>query len=328
MRWRICLDVGITQTRAWLMRDGEIIARASEMQGIRGGFISGSHHGALQSIDDAIAACLQAAGIRAEDARIECVAVAGMVTSELGPYPVAHLDGPGNAQDLAVGVVVREVSGIVIAPLFLVPGIRFGGDGASEANDAMRGEETLIVGLLDKGLMQPGEALLNLGSHWKLIRTDVSATIVDSYTGIGGELIFAIARETILKGALPAERPRDVSMVDVNQGLDRARKDGLGRALFLTRMDAQRAALPAERAYWQVVGAVIGDSESGILERVRGSGVHRVCVAGYPALGEAWREVLRQEGVTAQFLTELVVENAFCAGLMKIVDLVKAGNAL
>ncbi len=323
MRLRVCLDVGITQTRAWLMRGSEIVSRASVMQGIRGGFITGSQQHALQGIDGAVDECLKRAGITVDGAPIECLAAAGMVTSELGPYHVPHLQGPCGAPELAAGVVATRHAGRLDAPLFLVPGIRFGVDGACDGNDAMRGEETLIAGLLALQRMAPGDALLNLGSHWKLIGTDALGRIADSFTSVGGELIFAIARETILKGSLPPERPLEVALPDVMTGSRRAREHGLARALFLTRMDAQRAGLGVEGAYWQVAGAVIGDSAAGIVKRAGQGGVR---IAGFAPLAQAWKHVLGEEGVDARLLGEAEVEQAFCAGLVTIVDAMKASG--
>lgn len=357
----VCLDVGITQTRAWLRRGGACLAQARTMEGIRSGFVSGSSHQAVVAIDGAVAECLRQAGV--EPGAVEWLAAAGMVTSELGPYPVAHLDAPGGLAELAAGIERREYRGVVDAPLYLVAGIRFGAlagrgvkpfeaapggaglagrgndaaknDAGDGGKDAMRGEETLVMGLLAEGLLEAGEPLLNLGSHWKLVGTDASGRITDSFTGLGGEMIFAVARESILKGSLPAERPEAVSLAAVEAGRSRAKAEGLGRALFQTRMDAVRAGLPPDECYWQVAGAVIGDFLPAVVRRAahaskgranmaQGSsglaGTKQVGIAGFGPLAQAWAASLEEYGIAARLLTAEQVDAAFCAGLERLVE--------
>jgi 2-keto-3-deoxy-galactonokinase len=117
-----------------------------------------------------------------------------MVTSELGPYALAHLRGVSGATRLADAIEERRYSGCMEAPLFLIRGLRFGDSSHPDERDAMRGEEALFLGLPAQGLLQNGQSLLNLGSHWKLIRTSSDGAVRDRYTGVAGELALAISK--------------------------------------------------------------------------------------------------------------------------------------
>jgi 2-dehydro-3-deoxygalactonokinase len=316
---QICLDVGITQTRAWLRSAGDLLAHARTMEGIRSGFVKGSRQEAVAAIDHAIGECLRQAGIPPEAADVEWLAAAGMVTSELGPYTVPHLDAPCGVAELTAGLERRQYRGIVTAPIYLVPGIRFGSPAEPDSKDAMRGEETLIAGLLAQELLQPGEPLLNLGSHWKLVETDTAGRVTKSLTGLGGEMIFALARETILKGSLPEERPQSVDLDSVEVGRKRAQNHGLGRALFLIRMDAVRDQVPPDACYWQLAGAVIEDFRPGVFQAGSQSGCAKVGIAGYGPLAEAWTQALAAHGLEARVFSSVEVDGAFCAGLAAVV---------
>jgi 2-dehydro-3-deoxygalactonokinase len=311
---RICLDVGITQTRAWILDGTEIVARATRMQGIRGGTDD-----AIASIDAAIADCLRL-NLHPNEVPVQYVAAAGMVTSELGPYSLAHLHGTSGMERLAESLDERTYVGCVRAPLFLARGLRFGSPADFGDMDAMRGEETLFMGLLNRGLLRKGDALLNLGSHWKLIRSNTAGEITGSYTGIGGELALAISRETILKAVLPEVRPVSVDMASLQRGKTQSSEFGLARALFLLRMHSQRERVTSQDAYWYMIGAIIADALPLITGQIAQSEAETVAIAGYPALTEAWSHCLSAHGIATRLLTEGDVEECFCAGLISIVE--------
>jgi 2-dehydro-3-deoxygalactonokinase len=312
--YKLCLDVGITQTRVWLVDRHTIIAKASTMQGIRGGADAAAH-----SIDETIQACLRSAAL-GEESRIDFIAAAGMVTSELGPYFLPHLHGATGIERLAKHVVKRQYVGCVCAPLFVVPGLRFGDAENRDERDGMRGEETLFFGLQDKGLIHRGEGLLNLGSHWKLIVSNAEGEIQGSYTGIGGELALAISRETLLKSALPEVRPSVLNIESLKRGEQRSVENGLGRSLFLLRMDTQNEPLTQEAVYWQMLGAIVGDALPFIVRQLRHGDNRRVLIAGYSALASGWAYTLSGHGIGSTILTDGQIEESFCAGLVRIVE--------
>lgn len=310
------LDVGITHTRAWAFRSGEIIARAKKLEGIRGSASGQDRTLAMHAIANVVSECRQKIKELGNGSPVDFISAAGMITSELGPFPVDHIQGPAGQKQLSEKVVEIGYLGDLQAKLLLVPGIRFGTAGDYDANDAIRGEETLIVGLLARGSLRAGDVLLNLGSHWKLIGTDAKAEIVESYTGIGGELMLAVSRETILKNILPSERPSRLFADSLREGRQRSARYGLGRTLFLSRMDSQRRNVNSDQAYWQVAGALIEDNLRGLRKSLQQA--KRIGITGYPPLADAWAEALTEIGIEPQILSEMEVEISFCTGLERI----------
>ena len=88
---------------------------------------------------------------------------------------------PAGVDELARGAVEFHDAAVAPQPIVLIPGIRteaFDGDDAGADGlpfDVMRGEETLVCGLIAGGHLDAGAALLNASSHWKLIRVDARA---------------------------------------------------------------------------------------------------------------------------------------------------------
>ncbi|HMI52029.1 MAG TPA: 2-dehydro-3-deoxygalactonokinase [Candidatus Saccharimonadales bacterium] len=313
----ICLDVGITQTRAWALQSGNIVAKAKVFEGIRGSIANENRAPAINAIHAVIVECLEKMDGTQNFSALDFISAAGMITSELGPYPVSHIPGPAGMQQLSANIAQRYFSTDRQIPLYLVPGIRFGNDCDPDASDAIRGEETLVMGMLAIGHLAPGDALLNLGSHWKFIGTNTASEIIDSYTGMGGELMLAVSRETILKNNLPSERPDEFLEHALKTGRDRASRYGLSRTLFLSRMDSQRRALPPQEIYWQLAGALIYDALVGL--RLRLAGVKRLGISGYLPLAQAWAETLSPLGIESRIFSDDEVESSFCAGLRGIV---------
>jgi 2-keto-3-deoxy-galactonokinase len=118
---------------------------------------------------------------------------------------------------------------------------------------------------------------------------------------------------------MPPERPTSIDLPSVDKGRERAARYGLGRALFLLRMDTQRDALSPEQCYWQLAGVAIGDMLPSMTERMDHSYPLRVAIVGYRALAEAWASSLNKAGITTKLISEDEVELAFCTGLICIV---------
>lgn len=105
-----------------------------------------------------------------------CIAAAGMIGSSLGLAELVHVTAPAGLQEIADSSRWFKFPATADLPFLLVPGVR-SGPGALSSDplnemDAMRGEETLCLGLIDLGLVSPPAVVLNLGSHWKAIRID------------------------------------------------------------------------------------------------------------------------------------------------------------
>ncbi|HVR69196.1 MAG TPA: 2-dehydro-3-deoxygalactonokinase, partial [Vicinamibacteria bacterium] len=173
----LCVDGGTTNTRVWLVRGEEVVARREAAVGARDTARDG-HNGRWKAgLRVALDALLRErpAGVPAP----RLVAAAGMITSPQGLLDLPHVTAPAGTRDIAAAVREASFPDVSDLPFVFIPGVhtveRPGAAKGVVTADVMRGEETLCVGLLERGLLARGDALLNLGSHWKLVRTDVEA---------------------------------------------------------------------------------------------------------------------------------------------------------
>ena len=310
----ILLDVGSTNSRAWLVSGGEILASRTAPVGVRDSARERSTALVRATTRDLIAALLP------PGARIP-VAAAGMITSSLGLADVPPLLAPVSAADLAGGVVQIDAPDISTLPILLVPGVRTAGSGDGVTEDIMRGEETLIVGLLAMGMLAPGSALLNAGSHWKLIRIDERGRIASSRTSLGGEVMHAVQTATLLAASLPDGPLSAVDAEWLHAGSAAAGRDGLLRALFDVRLLDQRGTTTAGQRFSWFAGACISEDLQALL---RTAAVHpgmRVTVAGPGAIPQAWTHLLTHAGVDAAALDSPLIERGFITGLMTVANI-------
>jgi 2-dehydro-3-deoxygalactonokinase len=245
-----------------------------------------------------------------------------MITSRQGLVEVPYVDAPAAASDLRGALKRIVLPGFFDIPFALVPGVRTaqrpGGPAGVAGSDVMRGEETLCVGLVQLGRLRPGDSLLNLGSHWKLIQLDAECRIAWSFTSLGGELLHATRRETVLASALPEGSLSAVDAPSFEEGMAELRRSGLPRAFFCLRL----IELAGERAAPERLSFALGALVASDLDGWRASGSvprGRVLVAGGDRLGGAWSLALRAASCEPIELSRADVESGFLAGLRSLV---------
>lgn len=316
----VCLDVGSTNSRAWLVRNGEILARDTAGVGIRDSAREGSTARVRQTVRDLVARV-------SRGTTPSRVLAAGMIGSPLGLVEVPHVPTPAALADLAHGTLAHDAPDICgEIPIMLVPGVRTmavtrGGARADAlASDVMRGEETLAIGLIAMGQLNAGAALLNAGSHWKLIHLDAQGRIAASRTSLGGELVHAVQTSTLLAASLAPGPLEHMHPEWLEAGADAGRREGLLRALFAVRLlDVHRIASPDQRLSWMVGACIAEDVDA--LQRTdainRETAIH---VSGPAAVPIAWVHLLGRAGFRAEALDPAITEQAFIAGLVNIAD--------
>ena len=315
---RIFLDVGSTNSRAWLVRDGQIIDSRSLPVGVRDSAREGHTGGVRRAIAELVRA------LAPPDGRF-VLAAAGMISSAQGIAEIPHITAPASAQDLARASVATDVPDIAPVPLVLVPGIRTT-DAGGVCADVMRGEETLVVGLLDSGMMTGADLLLNAGSHWKLIALDDQDRIARSRTSLGGEVVHAVQTATLLSASLPAG-PLSVVLPDwLEAGATAADEHGLLRALFSVRLLDQRGGLTPEERFAWMAGACIGDDVRALARAGMLPPGVRVLVSGPGGIPASWAHLLRRQGCEPLVLDAGATERAFVAGLSRIMTLLETSG--
>lgn len=318
----LCVDAGTTNTRVWLVAGDRILARREAAVGARDTARDGDDRALREGLRRLIAEILAGAGDGV--ARPKRIAAAGMITSPQGLLEVPHVVAPAGLAELAAAAQERVLSDVSDLPFVFVPGVRTiglpGVPSGIGAGDVMRGEETLSIGLLHQGRIAAGSALLNVGSHWKLIRIDERSCVAWSVTSLAGEMVQAVRSETILASALPAGPLTDPDVQRLLDGMQEARRSGLARALFCVRLLHLSGTTTPEGRLSFLVGAFIGAD----LERLQANGSlpagTPVTIVGGDKVGGAWRVALEQAGCPAQSVAAADVEAAFVAGLQAIVE--------
>jgi 2-dehydro-3-deoxygalactonokinase len=320
----IAMDGGTTNTRAWLMHGNRPVACATVSAGARDTARTGSPE-TLRAAVRQLLATVRRAPPRGQPA---LVAAAGMITSPLGLAAVPHVPAPARAEDLARGARRMNFADITDLPFWLFPGVRCGDLASDDVSDAdlMRGEETLCVGLLAGERFKPPFTVLNLGSHWKWIQVDGAGRIARSRTSLTGELIHATQTATILAGALPGGPIARLDRAWCQRGMAGCRRSGLTRALFCVRLlEMRRRATPAQRLSFLLGAYVAAELEA--LERAKAfAGTRRVILAGSSAVAGAWQLALAQRRMAARGLRGRESEQAFLAGLGRLVQAVARGR--
>ena len=316
----IAVDAGTTRTRVWLVHDGRILARRDAVVGARDTARSRSTAALGAAVHGLVAALLDQAEPGVEPRRI---AAAGMITSAEGLVEVPHVLAPAGVAELAEAAAEAWLPEVSDLPLVFVPGVRSTGlAGASgvAATDVLRGEETLGMGLLRRRLLAAGGALLNVGSHWKLVRIDAGGRIAWSVTSLAGEMVHAVRGDTVLASAVPDGPVPELDVARVQDGMAEARRSGLARALFCVRLlQISDSAGPAGRLSF-LLGAFVGAD----LDRLEANGFltagEPLVVSGDEKVGGAWSVALQSRGYPVRRLTAAEVESAFVAGLSAILE--------
>jgi 2-dehydro-3-deoxygalactonokinase len=245
-----------------------------------------------------------------------------MITSPLGLLEIPHIPAPAGIEELAAAVEHHNFPHITELPILLVPGVRCGPvpcdyETVSGA-DVIRGEETLSMGLLATGRLGPRSTLLNLGSHWKVIKLDERSRIESSLTSMSGELIHTTQTQTILADAVPHERLSELDPLWMEAGMREERRSGLARALFCVRLLHQRSDGTAAQRLSFLIGAFLASDLDALLARRILLPESPVAITGAGVLAAAWQSSLLQASINACVITDSEIETAMLAGFSQI----------
>jgi 2-dehydro-3-deoxygalactonokinase len=323
----ICVDMGTTNTRVWLVCENEVLARASASVGARDTARDGSDIRIRNALHELIEQ-VRTAEDEASGAEPTCVIAAGMITSPLGLAEVPHLDAPAGKCEIAARVKRQSFPDITELPVLLVPGIRSGSAHSDPRmvgeSDVMRGEETLCVGLLTLGLIKAGGTLLNLGSHWKAITLDHDGHVSSSVTSMSGELIHAAQSQTILASALTQKWPKTLNEEWIEAGMREQRRSGLSRALFCIRLLEQRSECTPDDRFAFLVGAFVASDLDSLVKRGLLTSDRAVVITGDRVVAGAWNHALSEISIGSTIISADQLEQALIQGLTDIVQCMPA----
>ena len=102
----------------------------------------------------------------------------------------------------------------------------------------MRGEETETYALIEQYGAGQNTIYILPGSHNKYVFVDESSTILATSTTLSGELLNSIVNDTIVSSSVDHGFPtmEHYNLEMIQYGCEMHRKEGIGRALFLTRL--------------------------------------------------------------------------------------------
>jgi 2-dehydro-3-deoxygalactonokinase len=268
----IAIDWGTSSLRAYrVAADGAVLDRRSAPLGIMQ--VEGDRF--AQALESQIADWL-AAG---EAPLVMC----GMIGSRQGWKEAPYVACPAGLEDIAQRLV--EVTWGARRRAWLAPGLS--SRDADGVPDAMRGEETQILGVLDELPHAAWICLPGTHSKWVEIR---GGKIARFRTHMTGE-VFAVMKAHSILGRMVPDAALDAHWFDA--GVQRARAaGGLLHHLFGVRARGLFGELPDAGASSYLSGILIGHELLSIPDSAQGG----VYLLGSPELEQLYRRALEQLG--------------------------------
>ncbi|MBQ3177744.1 MAG: 2-dehydro-3-deoxygalactonokinase [Clostridia bacterium] len=305
----LTIDGGTTNTRLYLLDNGEILARRKLSMGIRDTLQPEGKARFHTAVADAAAELTAGCSV-------DAIVCSGMIGSETGLYSCPHAAAPISFAGLAEAMVPVSLPGISDIPFWFVPGVKtFAVLPPSAADvpldllagmDIMRGEETELAGICAR-LGIAGERTFVLpGSHMKTVSLDDAGRITAFHTSLTGELLRAAAEHTILQASVGQAYPKTADPDQLRRGYALAREYGMAQALFKVRiLDKSIGGLTAEELYAFLMGILLQEDVTRLIRDGR-----PVCIAGSDPFRSAYRILLADGGIPAEEIPE---ETADCA---------------
>jgi 2-dehydro-3-deoxygalactonokinase len=276
----IAVDWGTSRLRARLLdANAAVLAETASDKGI--GAIDGGHETVFEDV---------AGGWPAVPA-----IMAGMVGSRQGWREAAYVPCPATPGSL--GANMLRFTTARGRPVAIVPGLVLAAP--ARDGDVIRGEETQMIGLIDREPAFSGTAILP-GTHSKWARIEAGA-IVDFQSFITGELFGLLSQRSFLRHSVAESGADLAASPDFTLGVRRTAKDGLPflAALFSVRTRQLLANAKREDNLAYLSGLVIG-GEIAAARTLRpiepGSPVR---IIGAPSLAGAYQAALRVLGLEA-----------------------------
>ena len=309
MKRYITIDGGTTNTRISMVCDGNIVTTLKMNLGARScGENIEEYKSALKCKIEEIIDKNQCSS-----SDVICVIASGMITSELGLFPLEHLVVPVGISELNAGMVETAISDVTDIPFVFIRGIKTSCENL-ECADMMRGEEAETIGVASEN--DDDCIYMLMGSHSKIIKTDENGRIVSFSTMLTGELTESVANHTILKNSV-VFTDEDADIEYLKKGYEYCKKRGINETLFKTRILKNLFGESDNAVYSFFMGAIL----CGEIEYVLKENPKKVVVGGNKKLRETV-SVLLDEYFNGKIvcLSDERVEKANAMGMVKIFE--------
>ena len=174
---------------------------------------------------------------------VQGVYMSGMLTSDLGILEVPHLTAPVSMKNYQEHLVRVHLPEVFSKEIVLIPGIKNTLSNPESLDslrtfDIMRGEETETYALIEQYGSDQNTIYILPGSHNKYVFIDENCTVLATSTTLSGELLNSIVNDTIVASSVDHGFPsmEHYNLEMIQYGCEMHRKEGFGRALFLTRL--------------------------------------------------------------------------------------------
>ena len=328
MRYRlvgfITIDTGTTNTRIRYIENNQILGSYQDQVGVRDTAITGSVDNLKATIRTGIQSCLIDA--ERDIKAIEKVVAFGMITSNLGLIEIPHLETPIGIDELKKSIVKKSFEEIIHLPIYFIPGVKNKIENNTpdtfQCIDMMRGEETESLGVVCHSKIKGDIIYISPGSHTKFVFFDDNHRIIKCSTTLTGELLWALASETILASSIPQSLISSVERKYIEEGIEAVEKHGFSKTCFLVRiMDLFTDTTPNQRVNF--IAGAIGYHDIKSVEETLKKQAPTIVIGGKRILRELYHTILQVIGYDMNkviILDDQVVENASSIGALKIVE--------
>ena len=305
----ITIDGGTTNTRVNLVSEGKVEDTVKLGIGVKNNTDGNSEYKRL--IKDAIKSLLENNGM--DESNICTILCSGMITSEYGLCELPHTDLPCGIKKLHDTMYRTNIEDISPIPFVFVRGVKADCKTLASA-DMMRGEETELFGLSEK---LDGNALYILpGSHSKHILTDEEGRICAFHTEFTGELIEAVARNTILKEINMLEC-EDTDFAALQEGFKYCCDKGVNAAFFKVRALKNFFGYSSLQCAAFFVGAAMCSEINNIIK----SDAEKVIIGGKKQLRQSMEYLIKENsGKEVIAVSDNESLNATANGIIKIYE--------
>lgn len=300
------LDCGTTNTKCYIVDEkGGLIAEGYSEFGVKDNTQRGDREDYKRALQKVVMGTLSEAGRR--ESELKKVVAFGMISSDLGLVVVPHLTVPVGLQEIRKGVYrVRDESifGKDTA-FYLIRGIK--NKLPSERSldniyhcDFMRGEETQVMGILER--YKPGEAfnVIMFGSHVKIIHVSADGKILQSMTTMSGQIYDCLARYTVVGKSIETQGDETKTLTDdelISMAVKTIDARGTMRAFLLPRfMESFTDMNALERRVY--LNAVIAVEDLKAIREYYGKGIYatkQYYFIGQKERCQLFEKALRQE---------------------------------
>lgn len=217
---------------------------------------------------------------------LNSIYVYGMGGSEYGVTTTERIEAPVDLKIICEHLNRVNIPQLWDVPIYIIPGVRCINPD-SGFHEIMRGEETETIGFLAKYPENADCVLILPGSHCKTVYINQRGEIHSFSSAMTGEMIQALAENTILKTAVKVGGSTDPAFLI--KGAEAARKYGINQALLQVRTMQCEKNYSAHQMTSFFLGAVLYPEIDYIVSNYGGKTVY---IGGKQALQDLYYKLL------------------------------------